>query len=154
MKKLNYMQLWERNHFKKIIRELKEKNIELIVENIPLIIHETSFKVRRKKFRYKDLNECPYYNSEDSNTSSCHPEIKDLNCLLCPCPNYDSTRLEGGCKINSKHGKWYYHVNLPLKKIWDCSDCHINHSPIEIENWLKKEGLEFLKKINNEIYKI
>ena len=126
---LNLLQKWEIEHQKKIQKELKQTGIELTIENIPKIIKQTSFKVRSKEHP----NECPYYNQK----KSCHPEIKDLSCFLCACPNYDSSKLEGGCKINSKMGKYSFHKNLPMGKVWDCSDCIINHTPKEIKKYLR-----------------
>jgi len=128
---MNLLQKWEAEHKKRILQELKQSNIKLTLENIPKIIHETSFKIRSKK--YPDA--CPYYQSEHS----CHPEIKDLNCFLCACPQYDSSKLEGGCKINSKKGKYHKHQNLPKGKIWDCSDCNTYHTPISVKKYLEKK---------------
>ena len=127
---LNYLQKWEIEHRKKIISELKVAGIEIIIENIPRIIEETSFRVRREKHP----DECPYYKGE----KSCHPEVKDLNCFLCACPNYLSEETEGGCKIKSKRGRFYHHPNLEKGKVWDCSDCPVFHSPKEIEKYLKE----------------
>jgi len=126
---MNFLQDWEINHYKKIIKKLKKVGIELTTSNIPLIIKETSFKTRSKK----NKDECPYYKLR----YSCHPKIKDLNCFLCACPNYESNRLQGGCKINSKLGKYHHHRNLPKEKVWDCSDCTINHTVKEVEKYLK-----------------
>ena len=126
---LNLLQKWEIKHKEKIQKELKKENIELTIENIPKIIEQTSFKIRSKKYPY----ECPYYQTK----KSCHPEIKDLNCFLCACPNYESSKLEGACKIQSKKGKFVYHQNLPKGKVWDCSDCTINHSQKEVEKYLR-----------------
>ena len=126
---LNLLQKWEIYHKRKMLKELKEQGIELTLENIPKIILQTSFKIRSKEYP----NECPYYKTQ----SSCHPKIKDLNCFLCACPNYESNRLQGGCKINSKLGKYHHHRNLPKEKVWDCSDCAINHTVKEVEKYLK-----------------
>ena len=128
-KELNLSQRWEIEHRRKILTELAEANIPLTEENIPRIIKQTSFKIRSQNYP----EECPFYSQEQS----CHPEIKDLNCFLCACPNYISERLEGGCKINSKFGRIHKHENLPAGKIWDCSSCTINHSPKEIKNYLE-----------------
>ena len=126
---INLLQKWEQSHKQKILNELKKANLELTIENIPKIIKETSFKVRSKKYP----KECPYYQLE----YSCHQKIKDLNCFLCACPNYKSELLIGGCKINSRRGKFVHHSNLPKRKVWDCSDCTINHTPKEVEKYLR-----------------
>ena len=127
---MNILQKWEKSHRKEILKELKKAGIELTLENIPKIINQTSFKIRKKKYPRK----CPDYITN----KSCHPEIKDLNCFLCACPNYQSDLLEGGCKINSKKGKYHHHPNLPKGKVWDCSNCSINHTPKEVEKYLRK----------------
>lgn len=126
---LNLLQKWELYHQKKILNELIEAGINLTLENIPKIIEETSFEIRSKKYP----NDCPYYHLG----KPCHPEIVNLNCFLCACPNYQSESLEGGCKINSKKGKFTYHPSLPKGKVWDCSNCTINHSPKEVEKYLR-----------------
>ncbi|GAI65181.1 unnamed protein product, partial [marine sediment metagenome] len=41
---LNLLQKWEIEHRRKIIGELEEAGIEIIIENIPKIIRETSFE--------------------------------------------------------------------------------------------------------------
>lgn len=140
---LNKSQIWEIQHMTTVLRELKTARIELTEENIPSIIDYMSFEKRSKR----NPSLCPQYQGE--NPEPCH-DVEDLNCLLCACPNYESWRLEGGCKINSKKGKFHYHENLPIGKIWDCSDCKINHTLKEIENYLLKD-LEKLMKISNEI---
>ena len=127
---LNLLQRWEIEHQEKIERELNQAGIELTIENIPKIIKQTSFKIRSKTHP----NECDYYKQE----KSCHPEIEDLNCYLCACPNYKSELLEGACKIKSKKGKYHHHKNLPKGKVWDCSDCTVNRTAKEIEKYLKE----------------
>ena len=127
---MNLLEKWEENFKNQILNEIKKERIKLTLKNIPKIIKQTSFEVRSKKYP----NKCPYY----STNKSCHPEIKDLSCFLCSCPNYDSKKLEGSCKINSKNGKFTYHSNLPKGKVWDCSDCTINHSEKEVKRYLEK----------------
>jgi len=139
---LNLLQKWEKLYLKDVLQDIKSAGIELILENIPLIIKETSFQTRKKKYPDK----CPYYQTN----KSCHPEISELNCFLCACPNYISEKTEGGCKINSKKGKWHFHKNLPKGRIWDCSDCQINHSPQEVKGYLEK-NLKKLKKLQDKI---
>ena len=91
----NMLQSWERTHFQKIATELREAGIEISLENTNVIIEHTSFKQRSKR----DKSECPYYEQDEP----CH-DVKDLNCLLCPCPNYDSSTERGGCNISSNYG--------------------------------------------------
>jgi len=126
---MNLLQSWEISHQNQILEELEKAGIKFSLENISQIIHKTSYNVRSKKHP----NKCPYYKTK----SPCHPEIKDLNCFLCACPNYESEKLEGGCKINSKFGKIAYHKNLPKGSVWDCSSCTINHTPKEIKGYLR-----------------
>ena len=128
---LNLLQQWEQEHRKKILEELRQAGIDFCEENIPRIIEETSFRVRSKKHP----NECPYYLKTPP--SPCH-NIKDLNCFLCACPEYISERLSGGCRLNSRLGKFTYHQNLPEGKVWDCSECKNNHSPASIKRYLTK----------------
>jgi Zn-finger protein len=140
---LNKSQIWEIQHMTTVLTELKTAGIELKKENISSIIDYMSFKNRSKR----DTSLCPQYKGK--NPKPCH-EVKDLNCFLCACPNYESEKLEGGCKINSKKGKFHYHKNLPKGMVWDCSDCNINHSPKEIEKYLLK-NLEKLIKMSEKI---
>jgi len=127
---LNLSQKWEKTQLEKRLRELKKAGIELTLENIPRIIEEMSFRVKSKK----QQDDCPYYRTE----KPCHPEIKELNCFLCACPQYESFKLEGGCKIKSKLGKWAYHKHLPAGKVWGCSNCAAYHHPKSVEIYLRK----------------
>jgi Zn-finger protein len=127
---MNFLKKWEQEHFKKITKELEDAKIPITLENIPEIIKETSFEIRSKNHG----NECPYY----SLGYSCHTQVKDLNCLLCACPDYDSSSLEGGCKINKEEGRWHYHPALPKQRIWDCSNCSAYHSSEEVEDYLRE----------------
>jgi len=136
-------QKWEINHMKTVVKELKTEGIGLTVENIPKMIEYMSFEKRSKR----DSSQCPYY--QKNPPEPCH-DIEELNCLLCACPNYQSEKLEGGCEIDSKKGKYHHHEKLPEGKIWDCSDCKINHSPKEIEKYLLK-NLERLIKISEKL---
>ena len=101
----NILEIWGKNHFIEIINELKSEKIKLSYENIPKIIEAMTFNKRNKR----NPEQCPYY--KQNPPTPCHP-IKDLNCLLCACPNYNSRTLEGGCNINSKKGKYIYHKNI------------------------------------------
>lgn len=139
----NILKIWGENHFIEVIKELKSEKIELSYENIPEIIEAMSFYKRRRR----NPEKCPYY--KQNPPTPCHP-IKDLNCLLCACPNYNSKTLEGGCDINSKKGKYVYHQNLPMGKVWDCSDCQVNHSKKEVKKYLIK-NLEKLINLSNSM---
>ncbi len=127
---MNLLKQWEISHRQQIKDELAAAGITLATENIERIIEETSFRVRSEKHPEK----CPYY----SKGTPCHPGVEDLNCFLCACPNYDSEKLEGGCRAKSRKGKFHYHSNLPEGRVWDCSDCEINHTPQEIRRYLLK----------------
>lgn len=67
------------------------------------------------------------------NNKPCH-DIKEseLNCYLCYCPNYP--RDENPCKAEGNKGKY---ILNKTQKIWDCSDCTINHTKEFIESYLK-----------------
>ena len=68
----------------------------------------------------------------------CH-DIEELNCFLCYCPNYLNDIKGGGCKIHSSKGKWFYHKELPIGQIWDCSDCIIPHTKESAKEYLLKQ---------------
>lgn len=130
---LNYSQKWERDYRRRILNELTKRGIEICVENIERIIEAISFKVLSKESKNESKLQCPYYELG----KPCH-DIYDLNCFLCACPNYESDKLEGGCRISSIFGKMTFHANLPAGKIWDCSSCCVNHSPKEVEKYLRE----------------
>jgi len=62
----------------------------------------------------------------------CHsmPE-NELNCCLCYCPYYPKDGSP--CKIEGNKGKY---IPSKDKKVWDCSDCTINHTKEFIEKYL------------------
>ena len=122
---------WEVRFRRGILREIKSAGIEFTRENIELIVQESGFQSRAKKV--PTFDNCPYLMMNQP----CHPEIQDLNCFLCPCPNYESDRLEGGCKVDSKRGKFTFHESLPAGKVWDCSDCNVSHSSKEVKEYLR-----------------
>jgi len=128
---LNVLQIWEKWHWQNVFREIRDAGIDLNEDNIERIIKLMSFEQRSK--RNPDL--CPPYYSIGQ---SCYPSIEDLNCMLCACPNYDSSRLEGGCRSNSPQGKMNKHKNLPAGQVWDCSACPGYHSPGDIRKYLKQ----------------
>ena len=109
--------------------------MDLIIENIPQIVDFMSFRKRSKR-----EGDCPYYLRK----AGCHPEIKDLNCFLCACPQYLSEKQEGGCRVESKRGKFYEHPCLPEGRVWDCSECRAYHHPKSVESYLTK-NIESLK---------
>ncbi len=98
---------------------------------------EVHIKNILEEFRYKNRSKaypdaCPLYKKG----ALCH-KMKNLNCFLCYCPNYLSGKPEGGCKIKSKKGKWFYSGELPKGKIWDCSDCVYPHDEKTVEKHLR-----------------
>jgi Zn-finger protein len=100
---------------------------KFIEQHIKKIIDEFDFENRKEKFP----DECPCYTGK-----KCH-NIHGLNCFLCFCPEYDNSKTEGGCKINSSKGKWLVNEKLPAGKIWDCSDCDYPHKKETAEKYLK-----------------
>jgi len=132
------MQEWENKHWKSVLEELKQEGIPLTLKNTSEIINRMSFKVRSQKYPDK----CPYYLTK----KSCHPKVRDLNCLLCSCPNYDSFFMQeknnksfvGKCRINNKHGFYYFSKDFTSVSVWDCSDCTMYHSPESVKNYLRK----------------
>ena len=161
---MNYLEKWADTHIKRVLTELKQENISLTLQNIPQIIEATSF--RRRSVR--EPEECPCY----ENGKPCHPEVKDLNCFLCACPDYlqipqglsgqdlesqrildslnQNQKLQGGCEINCELGKWYKNHNLQKGKIWDCSDCAVPHFPSYVQDYLKK-NMDKLRAISDEL---
>jgi len=129
---LNVLQQWERYFREGILREVKSAGIPFTRETLEAITVETSFRVRARKA--PTFDNCFYVESGEP----CHPEVDNLNCFLCSCPNYVSSREDGACKIKSKKGKYHHHSSFPLGKVWDCSDCPVNHSPNEVMEYLKK----------------
>lgn len=128
MTELNVLQNWENWHWKNVFQEIRESGIDFTRENIPPIVEFMSFKQRSK--RNPEL--CPYY----SMGRSCHPTVEDLNCMLCACPDYASTRLDGGCRNINSQGKLIKHKNLPIGQVWDCSNCTLYHSPEEVKKYI------------------
>jgi len=124
------LQDWEKRHWSNVFEELKEARISIVRENIGEIIKHMSFDLRSKR----NPERCTLYLTG----ISCHPEVKDLNCLLCACPQYDSTVEEGGCRINSGRGFSYTSVYNPSTHIWDCSKCAAYHRPDSIKLFLEK----------------
>ena len=140
----NYLQEWEISHRRGILKEIKDAGIEFILEKLEEIVREASFASRTGKFPTFDY--CPYIKKKEP----CHPNVEDLNCFLCACPNYDSEKDDGGCNINSKNGKIQYHESLPLGKVWDCSDCQVNHTPGEVKRYITR-NFEEIKKVYDSL---
>ncbi|MBU2053262.1 MAG: hypothetical protein KJ721_03395 [Nanoarchaeota archaeon] len=109
---------------------MNSKTRETINSHLNKIISEFRFNNRK----LKQPKECPCYEQN----KPCHNVDGELNCFLCYCPEYDNSKSEGGCKINSQKGKWYFHDKLPKGKIWDCSDCDNPHREETIRKHLKK----------------
>lgn len=92
------------------------------------VLEDFSFKCMQKKFPGK----CPCY----VEGGPCHDMLpEELNCFFCFCPEYDVSCEEGGCKIGSKKGKWFFSDKLPRGKIWDCSDCVYPHRVEVVERY-------------------
>ena len=146
------MKKWEKDRIHILVSTLEKEGIRLTLENIPLIIQRTSFAYRREHY----LSECYLYSTKDP----CHPQVRDLNCFLCSCPSYDSgylgetkdSLLVGRCRNKSKKGFPYASEDNPYLRVWDCSDCLCNHSPKEIERYLRK-NIDRLRQLSEEIKK-
>ncbi|MBR9701745.1 hypothetical protein GOV13_02380 [Candidatus Pacearchaeota archaeon] len=106
---------------------MPNKTKQAILSHINKIISEFKFSNRK----LKHPKECPCY----LENKPCHNVGGELNCFLCYCPEYDNSKEEGGCKINSKKGKWHVHEN---GKIWDCSDCDHPHKEETVRKHLKE----------------
>ncbi len=90
---------------------------------------------------------CPCYNG-----TKCHDISENkLMCIFCYCPEYqqDLECPEGKCKINSRYGKYFYHPDLPFRRIWDCSDCIIPQSRNYTEKFLENLSTKNLLKFYN-----
>jgi len=108
---------------------MNSKTEQAINEHLSKIISEFRFSNRK----LKHSKECPCYKQN----KPCHNTDGELNCFLCYCPEYDNSKTEGGCKINSPNGKWHFNEKLPKGKIWDCSDCEIPHKEEVVKKHLK-----------------
>lgn len=137
---LNKSKFWESDYTERILKILKEQGVDLKPGNLAAIVHATSFQQLSSDPRFK--SHCPCYET----SIQCHTEVKDLNCLLCNCPNYEvdlftSEKNEdmfiGRCKANSKKGKYYSPPQFPEVKIWDCSNCLAYHHPRAVAKYLR-----------------
>lgn len=112
---------------------MEQKTKRAICLHVERILSDFSFENRRKKHS----EECPCYQQN----KPCHNiPIKELNCFLCYCPNYDTERAEGGCKIGNPEdkGKWFYHACHEKGRIWDCSDCGYPNRKEVVKKYLNK----------------
>jgi Zn-finger protein len=111
------------DEFKKRVQQCIEKRIEILLDE---------FNYEKRRLEHPD--ECPCNGS-----SPCH-DIKDLNCLFCYCPNYNTEDIEGGCKIGNPEGAgyWFEHEGLPKGKVWDCSNCAYPHRTENVKDILSK----------------
>lgn len=129
---------WEERHWKNVVLELRAAGIPLTIERIPDIVKHMSFaerSVRNKNLPWTDgEGGCSCY----IEGRQCHPEVEDLNCLLCACPNYDTSSPEGSCKGSISKGNVYYNEKIPGGKVWDCSSCNFGHDPKYVARWLEK----------------
>ena len=131
---LNKSQEWEQRHWRLVFTDLKQAEIELTRENIPKIVKEMSFEVRSRK--HPDKEHC--WNYVGTEPTPCHPGVKNLNCLLGACPQYDSMTETGSCKINSEFAKYISTHLTSSNRILDCSDCNLYHSPNTIVRFLER----------------
>ena len=135
---------WRLEFFRNIFDDLKSSGIEINANNISDIVEATSYRVRS----VRNQSRCPCYS-----TGECHKGISDMNCFLCPCPNYEVDTPTGGCKINSPYGEWFYHPELvldenPEGKVWDCNGCNCFHDRKMVEKYLGDN----LMKLYDEIF--
>jgi Zn-finger protein len=112
----------------KRFRDMKTKE-EAINDKVSKILEMFSFD----NIQAKSPEFCPCYNEG----KFCH-STKNKNCFFCFCPEYDNSKEEGGCKILSTKGKWFFDGKLPKGKIWDCSDCDYPHQKENAEKMLKR----------------
>lgn len=132
---------WEEDHFRKMFSEARALGIEIKRENIPLIVEAASFRKRSVRMKGDVKKGCPYYEIG----VPCHP-VADLNCFLCPCPEYENERLDGGCRISNSSGNIKKDRNLPLGEVWDCSNCSYAHSPIFVIRYVSAHFDELFEK--------
>ncbi len=99
---------------------------KFIEQHINKIIKEFDFENQK----LKNSNECICFKEN----KKCH-DISEMNCFFCYCPEYDNSKIEGGCKINSKNGKWFF---ADGKKIWDCGDCEYPHKEEIVRKYLRR----------------
>lgn len=109
---------------------MNDKTRKAIESHIEKIIEDYRFFHRQAE----SPNECVCY----MQNKPCHTlSSKEFNCFLCYCPEYDTSKPEGGCKIQRKEGKWFDNPNVPTGKIWDCSNCDYPNKENTVRNYLK-----------------
>jgi Zn-finger protein len=142
---------WEKNYREKILKILQEKDIPLTLETIPEIIEATSFRNLSSSPEYQQ--HCSCYRGDPP--KPCHSGIRNLNCFLCSCPNYDSgfvqingngndSVLVGRCRQESRKGRYFPHPAV-LIEMWDCSSCTAYHHPLAVEKYLREHMKELQK---------
>ena len=106
------------------------KTKEAIEKHIEKIIQQFVYSKRK----LKNPKDCPCY----LQNKPCHNISENkLNCFLCFCPEYDSSIPEGGCKMRSEKGQWFFNESLPKGKIWDCSNCDNPHNEETVRKHLR-----------------
>ncbi|MFA5174071.1 MAG: hypothetical protein WC438_02730 [Candidatus Pacearchaeota archaeon] len=143
------MQIWKKQRLEKILVGLRQKGILISEENIPEIIKQTNFDFRSKEYPY----ECSYY-TKDSPPSPCIKGATNHNCLLCACPNYDSSYtdegLTGKCNVNSNSGHYHKSKEFPNISVWDCSACNHPHLLLTTHIYLSN-NLKLLRKLQDKL---
>jgi Zn-finger protein len=127
---LNKFQEWEVREWRFRFQELEEAGIALKKENIEAIIEHMKFEKRSKR----NSKRCTLYPTG----KSCHPEVEDLNCLLCACPSYNNFTLRGACREKSPKGFYYQSIADSNVQVWDCSNCTRYHSTQQVRAYLAK----------------
>jgi len=110
---------------------MNEKTRRAIETHIERIIKEFRFENQRAD----NLEKCPCY----AQNKPCHNiPLEEFNCLLCFCPEYNTSNSEGGCKIPEKgKGEWFYHPSHQTGRIWDCSNCGYPNREEIVREYLK-----------------
>ncbi|VVB80109.1 Uncharacterised protein [uncultured archaeon] len=127
---------WVRKRERLIVARVLEAGLEFTFSDVRKIVYEMSYSVQKEKHP----EDCPCYGSKP-----CHSDVRDFNCFVCGCPNYDpnvrdKTGFTGGCVVSNRGGEYLPNPN-PGKdglgeKIWDCSDCSSYHLPLSSELFL------------------
>jgi hypothetical protein len=133
------MLAWEEKQKRVILEILRQANIPLKRQNIAQIIQATNFEQISSP---KNSEYCPLYLKNER----CHPELTDLNCCLCNCPNYDASKIDitseqilvGRCKESSRKGFYHFSQLFPEVGVWTCEQCHTHHSREFLKKYLEK----------------
>lgn len=114
------------------IGAMQERTRLAIEAHIERIIEATSYE----NFKKIVPEACP---CNRPGSKLCHQvPAGQLNCLFCYCPEYKHELEEGGCRIRSEKGKWFFNEVLARGKVWDCSDCDYPQRPEVVRNYLRK----------------